>query len=469
MRVPSLVAVVSLCLTGAAAASPPTSLPDAPPIPTSVPNNDPSALFGDRAAMVAAIGLVRTDDAVYLLMRPNLELRFAGLAVGISAPLALLSPIPEPSAAAQADTWGGYVRRSDWPALDASSWGHYLQLVRYVEYGRPRAPLHVRYGQLYGTTLGHGTLVDRYNNSLDPANLRPGLQIGAQGRYGGVEALVDSVAFPGTNLVATRGFLRPMAFFDEQDGHRLAVGVTVAGDRAAPRESAAASPLTAMALDVEYAVLENKLLTLVPYFDWVRQNADTAADGLHLGVMGTFTLETLTPARVFTKLEYRAMSAGYVPSYFDAIYDMQRFQFPVDGRDVAKASASTLLANGGWRHGVLAEASAVFLNLVEGGASFFMTPGLPDSTNLTAFATLKGFEDLKLSAYFLRRNFDALEELWALDERSVLTVLAMYRLAGPLFLTGLFSRHWARPTEAGPFVPNDEIQVSLQWYVPLGD
>jgi hypothetical protein len=223
--------------------------------------------------------------------------------------------------------------------------------------------------------------------------------------------------------------------------------------------------MNATGIDFEYALDLNSQIVLRPYLDLNHQATDGGGgSAAHLGALAVFTLKTQRPLRVWTKLEYRAMQAQYIPSYFDAAYDLQRAYFPVPGGSfTAKASAGKLIADdsGSGRHnGVLGEAAFTLLDVITGGASLFGTPGVAQSANLTVWATVPGGDDLKLSAYFLRRNFDTMNEIVKLDERSVLAVFAMYRLVGPVYAAANITRHWQAEPD-GTYQGVNEYQLSL--------
>ena len=65
-----------------------------------------------------------------------------------------------------------------------------------------------------------------------------------------------------------------------------------------------------------------------------------------------------------------------------------------------------------------------------------------NGASLGLFATLPEFEAVKLSAYYLRKNFSDFGNAFALDERSLLAASAALRVAGPLYLVADFRRQW---------------------------
>lgn len=477
-RTSLLLALLCLTVPGLARASEASSTP---PSPNTAPNFNPGALFAGDNQLFLTGALENKYDSWYLNIRPMLDLKIGAVSIGIAAPIALLSPFPTPTSEAKDRTYFGFIRSDEWPVPGLDNYGQYLQLIRYVEYGRKRDPVYVRYGQLLASSIGHSTLVDRYSNSLDATNLRPGLAFDITTHWGGFETLVDSLAFPNNNIIAARVFVRPLAFTSESEAaEKLAVGFSVVEDRRAPRSTLASDgsvlardgvSATAFGIDVEYALLNNDLLTLVPYADLNFQTWAKGSLGAHLGALATFDLASLT--RLFARFEYRAMQPRYIPNYFDVGYDLQRSMYPVGDLQVAKATAPYLLAPGGnnglgsLRHGLLGELSLDIVGMLQGGVQYFATPGVADSGNLTAFATLQGLDTIKLTAFYTRRNFDTFEELIDLDERSLLSLVAMYKLWGPLWLTASANRAWSTNPDTGKVTAQNEYQVGLTTHFTL--
>jgi hypothetical protein len=232
--------------------------------------------------------------------------------------------------------------------------------------------------------------------------------------------------------------------------------------------AAEATPFNVFGIDTEVEVLRNDVVMLIPYADF---NIQPRGSGLHLGALANFRLPIFGAVKLWSRAELRVMQAGYIPSYFDAAYDQQRFTFPVNEWRGPKAAASYELVPYGqearFRAGYFAEASAELLGLVRGGATFSQTIDTPNSSNLMVFATLPRFDTVKLSAYYLRKNFDGIRDVFTLDERSVLTGSAYYQLFGPLYLGAQFNRAWRTDPLSGQIVGVNEWNVGLQAFMPL--
>jgi hypothetical protein len=345
-----------------------------------------------------------------------------------------------------------------------------------VRYGHKRDPLYVQYGLLFGATIGHGTLVDRYNNSLDQSQPRAGLALDVNTRWGGFESLVGNLTDPSASVAGGRAYVRPFGGADRPIASRWAVGVSVLGDRGAPREMVQgtdgrsvvgkSAPLTVYGVDTEVEVFSNDVLQLVPYSDL---NFQPAGNGWHTGVLGRFRFPLLGALKLWSRLEYRLLQPGYVPEYFDAAYDLQRYAYPIaaTGDLVPKAAAGEKLAatGGDLRGSYYGEASADLLGIFQLGAYHSRTPSIPRSGTLVAYATVPAFQKLKVSAYYLKKNFDGWSEIATLDDRSALTGQALYRLFDaplPTSLSALFQRRWQTDAETGALHAANSWSVGFQ-------
>jgi len=143
--------------------------------------------------------------------------------------------------------------------------------IRYIEFGQRRDPIFVRAGNLSGITLGHGILMNRYaNDSSFPAVRRLGLNLGADGTYGGFEAMTNDVV--GAEISGARLYMRPAAPL-----FRAALGVSAVADLY-PAESlrglndpgldliSDADPvLLNIGADIDFPLLETSPVSLILY------------------------------------------------------------------------------------------------------------------------------------------------------------------------------------------------------------
>src|SRR5438105_720490 len=291
---------------------------------------DPSQLFSGTSGMFLGAGFTRIEgEGNYVTTVVNTEFSLGPVGVGLSLPLNLLV-YPEKRINKDDIAYSGVLRKLDWDETT-----YYFKLVRYVRYGHKRDPVYLLAGQLWGASIGHGTLVSRYANSLNLDHSKFGLALDFNTTWFGVETMTDSVADPA--LLAGRVYLRP--FGDTLFLRGWAIGMTFVTDRTAPRsliykpgttppqldQDAQGNPrsvndaIFAGGVDTEFEVLRNSVISLIPYVDLNRIAG--AGNGLHAGVLTDINLPIpVLELTISARLEYRMMQPGYIPEYFDQTY-----------------------------------------------------------------------------------------------------------------------------------------------------
>src|SRR3972149_1042599 len=107
----------------------------------------------------------------------------------------------------------------------------YLSIIRYVRYGLKNDPLFVKLGAIDWYTLGHGTIMYRYNNTPGFDTRSNGLVLDIDFGQFGFESIYSR--FGEAGVAGLRGYVRPLKFSNAGDipilGN-LEVGVSYARD-----------------------------------------------------------------------------------------------------------------------------------------------------------------------------------------------------------------------------------------------
>jgi len=356
----------------------------------------------------------------------------------------------------------GLMREEDWDEVS-----DYARLLRFVELvlGGETWRFRGRVGALEGESIGHGTIVGGYYNSLDRDHYQAGIALAAAIRYGGVEVMLDNLLAP--EIVGARIHVRPAAFFtDNFWANRFVAGLSFAVDGRAPvaLQTRGTPPdlepvvddtnsfaytgtdaLSVLGLDLEYTVIQNKLIDLVPYLDLNFMFDEGAGAGLHLGTFFNIRIPTPLGPALLTRLEYRLVGDGYAPRYFDALYEVQRVQY--DPSTVVDPATGVPLTKLGWLrtaeagpHGWLGELYFDFAGWVRVGGTYEDYQG-PDNSALTLSLLLPKLPVVQLGAYYSRRGFDSLSEAFDRDG-AFLVAYARAKVFGPLYLSVAYSRTW---------------------------
>jgi hypothetical protein len=236
------------------------------------------------------------------------------------------------------DEWSFGTDQSGWDSVAVDLVNDIFLKIRYVEWGEQRDPFFFKFGNWGDLTLGHGSIMRHYANDLDfPAERKLGLNLGVNGKKGGLEAMISDAADP--QLFGIRPYWKP-------GGGKLALGFTAMADlnpEQVPYGGAATYGKPVFlngGLDMEYSILEGKRLSVVPYLDGaimlpffrepvaaygvdsgfaldaVWNNGAPHNYGAMAGVLGNISF-------LDYRLEFRYADGIFQPAFYGPLYDRE--------------------------------------------------------------------------------------------------------------------------------------------------
>jgi len=406
----------------------------------------------------AELGYTTIDGEQFLTLTPRLDLNLGGVGLGIQVPLNIRSPIGQKEGAGDKD-WGGVVRHEDW---DGST--EWLKIIRYVRIGNKKDPYYLRVGEL-AADVGHGTIMGRYFNNLDPNQFRLGIQFDLNTKWGGVETIVNDF---GANMASSsdqsqiagvRFYVKPVAFIDSESLLNIfSLGFTTIADRNAPYsghdasgEAVASRPesQSVWGIDFEADVLSNPLVDLTPYTDL--NFISGAGMGWHLGLMSTFKLPIGLDLRLPIRVEYRNFQGNYIPTYFSTFYEKDRASYP--GSDSASQSyhfkKDQKDAEG--LSGYYADMAFDFVGLLQIGAFYedYFSEG--HDPNLAVFLNVPALDVVQFKAYYERRGISDTGDIFVMDDKSYAVAEGRFEIFNPAYLVARAEQRWVDEDGDGAF------------------
>ncbi|MDR2734373.1 MAG: hypothetical protein LBC99_06990 [Spirochaetota bacterium] len=261
---------------------------------------------GSPFGLGALIGAATFDGDTFtqIVLSPDLDLGIFG--IGLDLNLEFSSD--------------GKIREGEW-----DSWQAILSKISYLRVGHKGEKFYMRFGSLRSASLGHGTIIDRFDNTVFMPDVRLlGLQLDADFGAVGFETFTSNIF--SFDMFAGRVYVRPFSGLFRN----LHVGFTYAGDfdtknlvtsgkdkykfsRSGDEDSKKVSILGA---DLGLPLPSLGILTWLLYADFA-QILDQG-NGFAAGLTGevAFILNW--------KLEFTRNSANYISSYFDSLYLIQR-------------------------------------------------------------------------------------------------------------------------------------------------
>lgn len=257
------------------------------------------------------------------------DIAFGKLGVGLDLTLHFqLYPASDPNQAVifYPGDWnpGSGASLSDWASL-------YLSKILYVRYGlKGQDPLFVKVGSIGDFTLGNGFIMGNYSNmSFYPQTKFAGVDLGVDGAlfnfpWVGFELLTSNLAR--FDVVGTHVYARPLIGTDLGLLKKLQVGATLAVDtdpsvfygttNATGPAYAGPASVAVYGLDAMLPVLDSPVATVAAFTEAAIE------PGSRMGFMIGSGGKLLSLFNWGAQL--RVLGAGFIPTYFDANYDLYR-------------------------------------------------------------------------------------------------------------------------------------------------
>lgn len=372
-----------------------------------------------QGAVAGGVGLTWIDGQPFYAFRFTPEIAFANFGVGLDLNLEFDA--------------NGKLRKENFNELS-----DYLSIIRYVRYGQKHDNIYARLGALDYATLGHGSILYMYNNSPSFDTRKIGLEFDLDFNKFGFESVYGN--FGEAGVTGIRGYVRPLkwgegisipiisnfeigaSFVADFNKYSGVVGGNYDKQQNKFNITNDKGTLEIIGFDFGLPVGLSSIITLTPYFDFAKIidfGSGTSA-GLMLDING---LGLLT-ARA--RLERRWNGEHYLPSYFNSLYELQRFALDtMSGRFTSKVKALDTISVG---NGFYGELLIRILNTFDIIGGYQRLDNDPYSGILHLVADISP----KNGSYVVRAGYDKSyirdeKDLFTLDDRSYLFTEVGYK------------------------------------------
>jgi hypothetical protein len=234
-----------------------------------------------------------------------------------------------------------YVREEDWiPKGNDNILDVYLPKFKYIRYGFKGDPLYAKFGSIDDATLGNGFIMGNYANTLFlPEKRLFGLSFDFDGTllnfpYLGFESFIANLAQ--YDVMGVRPYVRPLASTEIPILKNLQLGGTLAVDTDPGLYAGLdLETVTLYGVDFRQPLLAKDAISLAVFGDLARLH-ERSWGGM-IGFGGRLVKIITYGAQV------RILGENFVPVYFDAAYDLYRY----DKWQIAK-SVADIPAYNGW-------------------------------------------------------------------------------------------------------------------------
>lgn len=350
----------------------------------------------------------------------------------------------------------------------------YLSIIRYVRYGMKNEPVYIKLGALDYHTIGHGTIMNRYNNSPSFDTRKIGLAADIDFGKFGFESIYGTFGEGG--IFGLRGYIRPLQFSTSTDLpilRNIELGATYAVDfnQYAGVLNGNFNPasgefditedngsLSIIGVDIGFPIIKSSLATLTLYADY--NKIINFGSGTATGVK--FDLEGLGLVSLIAKLERRFNGEKYIPSYFNSFYELERFRY-FAGADTFSSKVQQLSVLTDPQNGWFGELGVRVLNLFDIVGSYQRLDKDSKSGILHLYSEIAP-EDMPFVA---RAGYDKVrieneKDIFTLDDRSYLYTELGYKPMPYLLISIVYHWTFTPVRDAGDNVIDYETQKRIE-------
>ena len=409
----------------------------------------------NRIGLIA--GYRRIGNDTFLTLNPVVDYRFGEeeeLKLGLGLPLNLY--VYDAQLAGELGNTG-FENRGRLRSQDYSELGEFLQIIRYLTYGRKEADIYLDVGSRAPTTIGHGTLVRRLNPNINVDRTQVGAQFDAYWDWAGFQAHTSNLAT--WEMAGALAFFRPLGLFtSEEIPKSLSFGLTYFHDLVAPSSlqlerglmqidrhfnpvPEETELLASLALNFEFKFLKTRTSDIKVYAERSGFTDEQLGSGYFGGLLGRFNLGNDTVHAFRARTEYRTFDANYVPSYFDTFYEITQYQFndPDESQyPLTKLEVLRARKNDPRRHGCYLELTYGLRDIISLGLAYEHATAAAGSdyrdSNFIAHIELPLQYRLQVFATYYRRNPEDLRSLFELGNESLLFSAARFQILPIMYL-----------------------------------
>ncbi len=348
------------------------------------------------------IGITTIDQESFLTISLHPEISLGKFGLGLNVDLLY-------------NTKTGQIRKKDW-----NETYDYLRMIRYIRYGWKGDNFYTRVGTLDAARLGHGFIMNYYTNEAEWDERKIGLALDINfGNYG-FELMTSNLGR--LEIVGGRAYIRPLRnILTVPVIKNLTFGATYVIDVDPDKNRETSANVSVYGGDVELPFLDSKILWTGIYADYAQINHFGSGKAVGFGIqlknlMGLLHLET--------RFERRWLGKEFLPSYFDAFYEIDRY---LPRENVGKTAILPLITED--TKGYFGELYGRILGTIHLIGNFQRLDNQPKSgiLHLAATAT-KSIPGLAFQASYDKKNIETFKDVRTLDNRSVARVSVGYKI-----------------------------------------
>ncbi|MFC1570149.1 hypothetical protein ACFL4L_07935, partial [bacterium] len=248
------------------------------------------------------IGMAWIDEQAYYNISFQPEISIGKLGIGLNLDLLF-------------NTDTGKIRAEDWDE-DYD----YARIIRYLRWGQKGDNLYARVGALDAARIGHGFIMNFYNNQINYDQRKLGLSFDADFGVAGFESMTNS--FERLQVIGGRAYVRPMYSKPIPILRNLGFGASYIMDAdLVDTYHGKDDDVAIWGVDVDLPIIKTKMLNLLLYADHAQivDHGSGQTIGIRTDLDALWSLLNLS-----VNFERRFLGEKFIANYYGPMYDILR-------------------------------------------------------------------------------------------------------------------------------------------------
>jgi hypothetical protein len=378
-----------------------------------------------QSAITGGLGATIIDGDLWFLFNIKPELAFGKFGAGLDINLRFNKE--------------GKIRKEDFK----DAYG-YLRMIRYLRWGQKDDDFYIRVGSLDYARLGNGFILNNYTNSASYDLRKIGLEFDLNAEFFGGEFVYSD--FARGSIFGTRLHILPFRFIPPLDKTPLIKNVELGATYVVDFDSAAnysypapnddtlkhavtKGNLTVYGFDLSIPIISIPMIKSKIYVDYAKIIG--FGNGAAAGI--SFNFAGMGMVRASAKYERRFLGDKFLPTYFNTIYERERFEPFGNGRFISKVQRlDTVKAN----QGNFGELLISILNTLNIVGNYYSPVGVKNQGEFHArLEPGQALPDIMISAGFDKTHIG---RVFVLDEHSRAYAMVGYKATKWMFVAMVY-------------------------------
>ncbi|HHE54721.1 MAG TPA: hypothetical protein ENL21_02985 [Caldithrix abyssi] len=343
-----------------------------------------------------------------------------------------------------------------------------LRMIRYLRWGHKNDPIYTRIGTLDGAILGHGFIMGYYTNQANYDYRKIGLALDIDFKKFGFESVTSNLG--NLEILGGRFYYRPLSATSIPILKNFEMGATYIGDFNPDDRKSTHDAVTEWGLDLGLPVIKSKLLTTTIYADYAKIN--NHGDGKAIGIL-TYIPNVIGLFGIYAKLERRFLSEGFLPNYFNSLYELERNALSAEYYKITDPTTSVLTKEQYLNYvkktqGIFGELAGQILGKIRLVGNYQQNEDIKNSGIMHLEARSKDLvPSVELKYTYDKVGIGKFKDVYTLDYRSVAQAIVGYRTYKYFLISMVYRWNFIYDEEKGEYKPIERVMPQVSFSMPF--